>query len=244
MGTRKSPSAPQWQVILEDIRSQNRSTLEAVEAFRQSIEERIDRIDREIRDRDGLHALAIADLRQEVRLHTSDLTELKRLSLRYGGDIAELKELGFCHSSDITELKQMGERHGHDIRELKVTVQENTVEVRSLSQRIDALNRLEERVAALEKRPRALYAAADQQRFELLHACVRMNRVGEYVYGQADAERGRARGRHRQEVRGATPDVGVATGRGLPGAALPGGRGGRHPRAGASARRAERLGTG
>lgn len=139
MGTRKAPSAPQWQVILEDIRSQNRSTMEAVEAFRQSIEERIDRLDRDTRDRDGLLALAITDLRQEVQHHTTELTELKRLSLRHGSDIAELKELG--------------QRHSHDIRELKVMVQENTVEVRGLSQRVEALNRLEERVAALEKRP-------------------------------------------------------------------------------------------
>jgi len=29
MGTRKSPSAPQWQVILEEMKSQNRSTMES-----------------------------------------------------------------------------------------------------------------------------------------------------------------------------------------------------------------------
>ena len=166
MGTRKAPSAPQWQVILEDIRSQNRSTMEAVEAFRQSIEERIDRLDGDSKDRDGLLALAITDLRREVRQQGSDLTELKRIGLKHGGDIGELKELGLRHSSDIAELKELGLRHSsdiaelkelgkgqsHDIRELKVTVQENTVELRNLSQRVDALNRLEERVAALEKR--------------------------------------------------------------------------------------------
>ena len=166
MGTRKAPSAPQWQVILEDIRSQNRTTMEAVEAFRQSIEERIDRLDGGSKDRDGLLALAITDLRREVRQQGSDLTELKRIGLKHGGDIGELKELGLRHSSDIAELKELGLRHSsdiaelkelgkgqsHDIRELRVTVQENTVELRNLSQRVDALNRLEERVAALEKR--------------------------------------------------------------------------------------------
>ena len=166
MGTRKAPSAPQWQVILEDIRSQNRTTMEAVEAFRQSIEERIDRLDGDSKDRDGLLALAITDLRREVRQQGSDLTELKRIGLKHGGDIGELKELGLRHSSDVAELKELGLRHSsdivelkelgkgqsHDIRELKVTVQENTVELRNLSQRVDALNRLEERVAALEKR--------------------------------------------------------------------------------------------
>ncbi len=180
MGTRKSPSAPQWQVILEEMKSQNRSTMEAVEAFRQSIEERIDSLDRDSRDRDGLMALALTDLRQEVRQHTTDLTELKRLSLRHGGDIAELKDLGQQHSADIAELKDLGQQHSADIaelkelgqqhsadiaelrelgqqhradiREVKVTVQENTVGLRSVSQKVDALNRIEERVAALERR--------------------------------------------------------------------------------------------
>jgi hypothetical protein len=152
MGTRRAPSAPQWQVILEEIRSQNRSTLEAVEAFRQSIEERIDRLDRDSRDRDGVLSLALGDLRQEVRLQATDLTELKRLSLRHGNDIGELKELGRRRVGDIAELKELSQRHSHDVRELKVTVQENTVELRSLSLRVDALNRLEERVSALERR--------------------------------------------------------------------------------------------
>ena len=40
MASRKSPSAPEWQVILEEIRSQNRMTIEAVEAHRVSSEER------------------------------------------------------------------------------------------------------------------------------------------------------------------------------------------------------------
>jgi hypothetical protein len=106
MGTRKAPSAPQWQVILEEIRSQNRSTMEAVEAFRQSIEERIDRLDRDSRDRDGLLALAITDLREEARQHGSDLTELKRMGLKHGADIAEIKDLGLRHSADMAELKE------------------------------------------------------------------------------------------------------------------------------------------
>jgi hypothetical protein len=39
-----------------------------------------------------------------------------------------------------------------DIRDLKVTVQENTVELRALASKVDALNRLDERVTALERR--------------------------------------------------------------------------------------------
>lgn len=91
MGTRKPSSAPQWQVILEDIRSQNRSTIEAVLAFRSALETRLDRIDAESRDRDTTLARAFADLRQEVGRQSTDLTELKRLYLRFGSDIGELK---------------------------------------------------------------------------------------------------------------------------------------------------------
>jgi chromosome segregation ATPase len=41
MASRKSPSAPEWQVILERIESQNRLTIEAVETNRVVLEDRI-----------------------------------------------------------------------------------------------------------------------------------------------------------------------------------------------------------
>jgi hypothetical protein len=91
MASRKSFSGGPWQVIVEEMRSQNRATLEAIMGCRASIEGRLDRIEREWRDRDAALALAIADFRR-------DLTQ-----------------------------------HGVETRELKVTVQENTVELRSLT---------------------------------------------------------------------------------------------------------------
>ena len=138
MASKKPPSGPAWQVILEEIQSQNRATIEAVEAFRGSLEERIERLDRESRDRDGSLSLAIADLRREVRQNTTDIGELR----------TDVKQNG----TDIAELKRIGQQHGVEIRDLKVTVQQNTGELRSLANKVDALNRLEERVAALEKR--------------------------------------------------------------------------------------------
>jgi hypothetical protein len=132
-------------VILEEMRSENRATLEAVLAFRSALEARLDRVDQESRGRDETLSLAISDIQGQLRLHSSDLTELKRLSLRHGADIAELKEMGLRHSAGIAE-------HGADIGELKLGLRENTIELRSLSQKVDALNRLEDRVAALEKR--------------------------------------------------------------------------------------------
>ena len=41
MASRKSPSAPEWQVILERIESQNRLTIEAVEVNRVVLEDRM-----------------------------------------------------------------------------------------------------------------------------------------------------------------------------------------------------------
>ena len=69
MASKKS-SGPAWQVILEEMRSQNRATLEAIEAFRGWLEERVERLDRERRERDGALLLAITDLRREVRQST------------------------------------------------------------------------------------------------------------------------------------------------------------------------------
>ena len=62
-----SSSAPAWQVILEEIKSQNRSTIEAVESSRAALEQRIDRLDQESRARDATLELAIRQLRADIR---------------------------------------------------------------------------------------------------------------------------------------------------------------------------------
>lgn len=67
----KKLSGPAWQVILEEMRSQNRATLEVIAACRGSLEERIERLDRERRERDEALLLAITDLGREVRQSTS-----------------------------------------------------------------------------------------------------------------------------------------------------------------------------
>jgi hypothetical protein len=83
-------------LVLEDMGSQNRLTIEAVEALRSALEQRIDRLDQESRSRDALLELAI--------------------------------------------------------RDLKVSVQANTLDIRDLAGRVEALSRLEHRVAAIERR--------------------------------------------------------------------------------------------
>jgi len=83
-------------LLLEDMRSQNRATIEALEATRVALEERIERLDQDSRGRDALLEVAV--------------------------------------------------------RDLKVSVQQNSIDLRDLAGRVKALARLEDRVAAIERR--------------------------------------------------------------------------------------------
>src|SRR5215210_3790975 len=67
MPRRKEPEPP-WQIILEEIRSQNRTTIEVVESTRRVLEARIDHVDDASRARDEILELAIRDLagRQDI----------------------------------------------------------------------------------------------------------------------------------------------------------------------------------
>jgi hypothetical protein len=100
---KRQPPGPAWQVILEEIRSQNRTTLEAVDGSRQAVEERLQRMDQDVRarmtllqdavralDRDGRSRdatlgleirkldLAIRDVKVGVQQNTVDLRDLAR----------------------------------------------------------------------------------------------------------------------------------------------------------------------
>ena len=63
---RRNPSGPRWQVVFEEMRSQNRATLEHVEMIRVSLEQRIDRLDQDTRLRDGVLEMAIRDLTRKI----------------------------------------------------------------------------------------------------------------------------------------------------------------------------------
>jgi len=83
-------------LLLEDLRSQNAATIEALEATRVALEQRIERLDQDSRSRDALLEVAL--------------------------------------------------------RDLKVSVQQNSIDIRDLTGRVEVLSRLEERVAAIERR--------------------------------------------------------------------------------------------
>jgi hypothetical protein len=130
MGSRRSPSAPQWQVILEEIRSQNRATLETVLAFRTEFGARLDRHDHVLEELRLDHGRALAEHSKTIADHSKTIAD---------------------HSKTIAEHSKTIAGHGGAISEIRIGLRENTLELRSLSQKVDALNRIEDRVAALEK---------------------------------------------------------------------------------------------
>jgi chromosome segregation ATPase len=69
-------------VLLEDMRSQNRITIEAVEATRRALTERIDRLDEDTRARDAVLELAIRELRATVQENTTDIRALAHIPER------------------------------------------------------------------------------------------------------------------------------------------------------------------
>ena len=125
MPTKKKAPEPPWQVILEEIRSQNRATIEAVEVNRETFGQRANQIERTMTAR-------MDDLEKALTAGMDALeTALGRMDQESRSRDASL---------DVA------------IRELKVSVQQNGVDLRDLGAKVEALSRLEERVAALERR--------------------------------------------------------------------------------------------
>jgi chromosome segregation ATPase len=202
MAGRKSPSAPEWQVILERIESQNRLTIEAVETNRALLEDRIEAVATDLGGRLTNVETAVASLvvhaggvdrrldgidRRldgiDVRLDGIDvrLDRLEagqsRLETRMDGldariearervidrrlDLltaalerieAESKARDASLETGLRELRVAVLQIGAEVHELRVKVEQNSADIRDLSTRMAVLSRLEERVAALEKR--------------------------------------------------------------------------------------------
>jgi hypothetical protein len=150
MPAKKREPAPPWQAILEEIRSQNRATIEAGETNRIVLEQRIEQLDRATAARLEVLEAAVKELRQESR--TGD--ESLEASLKEFREESRSRDESLAAS--VKELRQES-RSGDQslevaIRDLKVSVQQNSVDLRDLAGKVEALARLEERVAALERR--------------------------------------------------------------------------------------------
>lgn len=93
MATRKRtpPSEPPWQVILEDIRSQNRATIEAVEASRVEMNARFDHEHEEADARFTVVEAALRVVASDVRDLKTDVQVLKADVAVLKTDVAVLK---------------------------------------------------------------------------------------------------------------------------------------------------------
>ncbi len=79
MPTKKQPSKPfepPWLVILEEIRPQNRATIEAVETSRVALERRIECLERDTSMRDAAIEMAVRELRLDVHQLQGDMKGL------------------------------------------------------------------------------------------------------------------------------------------------------------------------
>lgn len=122
---RKKEPGPPWEVILEEIRSQNRATIEAVEVNGETLERRM------------------GDLNGSLTTRMDDLE--RALTARLDGLEQALGRVDEESRARDASLEVA-------IRDLKVSVQQNSVDIRELAAKVEALTRLEERVAALERR--------------------------------------------------------------------------------------------
>jgi hypothetical protein len=77
-------------VLLEDMRSQNRATIEAVVAARLALEERIERLEAATQSRDALIELAVRDLKVSVQQNGVDIRDLRAGVQQNGIDTREL----------------------------------------------------------------------------------------------------------------------------------------------------------
>jgi hypothetical protein len=126
MATRRRtrPPEPPWQVILEDIRSQNRATIEAVEASRVEMNARFDHQHAATDGRFTVVEAAIRGVASDVAVLKTDVAVLKT-------DVAVLK-------TDVAVLKT-------DVASLKTNLGR-------VEDKVDGLSPLEARVTALERR--------------------------------------------------------------------------------------------
>ena len=119
MATRRrtNPPEPPWQVILEDIRSQNRATIEAVEASRVEMNARFDHEHKATDARFTVVEAAVRSVASDVRELKTDVQILKTDVVGLKTDVAGLK----------TDLRRVeGKVDGLSPLEARVTVLERS----------------------------------------------------------------------------------------------------------------------
>ena len=121
---------PAWEVILEDIRSQNRSTIEAVWSVR-------DELKREMAERQEQTDARLQTLESAVRQNSTDVLTLHGEVRTLQGDVRTLQ-------GDVGTLQG-------DVRNLQRDVHNLADKVEHLDEKVDTLSGLEARVSTLER---------------------------------------------------------------------------------------------
>jgi hypothetical protein len=99
-----------WQVILEEIRSQNRATIEEVVTSRQSLELRIERLERDTSARDAMLEMAVRELRLEFHQLQGDVRGLQGDVKGLQGDVKGLQGDMRSLTSKVDGLVRLEER--------------------------------------------------------------------------------------------------------------------------------------
>jgi hypothetical protein len=118
-------------VLLEEMRAQNRATIEAVDASRATLEGKIDALARETGGR-------LTVLEAAVRQNSRDIK-------RNGADIRKNSKDIRKNSADIRTNSEGIRKNSDDIRK-------NSDDIRVLTERVDTLGPLDQRVSAIERR--------------------------------------------------------------------------------------------
>ena len=126
-------------VILEEIRSQNRATIEAVEATRAALEAKIDEVDRNSQARDAVLEAAVRQNGKDIHQNTADIRQ----------NSADIR----MNSADIRQNSADIRMNSEAIRKNSEDIVKNSEDIRVLTTRVDALGPLDQRVSALERRP-------------------------------------------------------------------------------------------
>jgi methyl-accepting chemotaxis protein len=118
-------------VILEEMRSQNRATIEAVETIRVTVDQRIDRFEHATQDRFTVLEVAVRQNSADIRKNGEAISQ----------NSEELRQ----NTADIRQ-------NSADIRQNTTDIRQNSEDIRTLSAGVDALGSLDRRVSALERR--------------------------------------------------------------------------------------------
>jgi archaellum component FlaC len=134
----RAASGPAWQVILEEMRSQNRATIEAVQSTRTELKQEI----AELRENTTARFQTLESAVQSTRIELKQ--EIVELRENTTARFQTLESAVRQNSTDIQALRK-------DVRNVADKVEQNGADIRHLDEKVDNLSGLEARVSALER---------------------------------------------------------------------------------------------